>query len=676
MVRIFWLSFLISVSLCWATETLLLELKYGLFSGGFLQPHSLTGFQDRAWFVALSWFSNVIVALVLALLWFSLGSIVRLGKAVAVYCYVWGLLTLSIGQSLIAFKVHAYFGDALTLAVMRNLGGGELSAALNYVLDEGAMIAYGVALSALAYYLGYRVVLWLPNLPQYAGTVPGVTSGAGRIGVMLALAAVVASGVVFSLLANRNDHVRHYLSKSASYQMLNQVVSRATDLDGDGFGALGYPIDPAPSDARIYPNALDIPNNGIDEDGVMGDFNPAEVRDNPAVFAERPIRHLVLVVIESGRADMLGYRVNGQEVTPVLNRLARDGTSVPAVYSHTGFTMGSLKAIFASRPYAGTPQTSLFTRLKQQGYEVSVFSGQDESFGGISDVTQMRQTAKVFFDASVAPQDRVFASADPGSIRLDARRVLKEINHRIETADWSTRQFFYINFQEPHFPYAHPGIPKLLPGVNLVKRSDITPENRQAVQHTYWNAVANVDAAIGKVLKALQHKGVIEDTLVVVTADHGESLFDNGMLGHGMSLDDVQMRIPLVVNRPGLDPGRAMGQVQMAPLLMTWLTSHPNRPVVYEREDVFQLTGSLSNPAQLGLIDPRGRRVRLDLRSQQVCFDACQSSQTLAEVVRMGAGEQYQLLRRLILTWEARRWEWALSKRQQQAALARERRDD
>ena len=66
------------------------------------------------------------------------------------------------------------------------------------------------------------------------------------------------------------------------------------------------------------------------------------------------------------------------------------------------------------------------------------------------------------------------------------------------------------------------------------------------------------DAALGKIIEALKKKGVYKDTLILVLGDHGESLFDDGHLGHGFSLNEIQTRIPLIINEKGIEITQAV----------------------------------------------------------------------------------------------------------------------
>jgi arylsulfatase A-like enzyme len=101
-----------------------------------------------------------------------------------------------------------------------------------------------------------------------------------------------------------------------------------------------------------------------------------------------------------------------------------------------------------------------------------------------------------------------------------------------------------------------------------------TPEDRAHLVHRYDAALAHVDEQLGLLLDDLARLGLAERTLVVVTSDHGEELFERGFLQHGKSLHREVLDIPLIVRVPGRAPARitepAM-QVDVAPTILAAL---------------------------------------------------------------------------------------------------------
>ena len=112
-----------------------------------------------------------------------------------------------------------------------------------------------------------------------------------RTSLVLAAASAFAVGLVVTTAARvGSDTFDNGLMRTPGGQLLGRVVEIASDVDRDGYGWLGRPADPAPFDGRVYPYALDLPGNGIDEDGIGGDlpddagYAPATgVRGSPSV---------------------------------------------------------------------------------------------------------------------------------------------------------------------------------------------------------------------------------------------------------------------------------------------------------------------------------------------------------------------------------------------------------
>src|SRR3546814_14648027 len=88
-----------------------------------------------------------------------------------------------------------------------------------------------------------------------------------------------------------------------------------------------------------------------------------------------------------------------------------------------------------------------------------------------------------------------------------------------------------MNLQASHFPYHHRGMPQLIDG-KPIPRGSIDAGHKEWVERTYWNAVAYDDRLIGELIARLKGMGVYDDSLTVILSDHGESLLDDGFLGH------------------------------------------------------------------------------------------------------------------------------------------------
>ena len=143
-----------------------------------------------------------------------------------------------------------------------------------------------------------------------------------------------------------------------------------------------------------------------------------------------------------------------------MREIAKNGVSIKNAYSHTGYTVTSIKAIFNRDLVNNKDRITLIEFLQAAGYQVSIISGQDESFGDVATETGMKNEGVSYFDARTALDDRVFPSTEQGSLRLSEERVVEQFQTRINQVDFTKPQFFYLNIQAAHFPYSHPKMAK------------------------------------------------------------------------------------------------------------------------------------------------------------------------------------------------------------------------
>jgi hypothetical protein len=383
--------------------------------------------------------------------------------------------------------------------------------------------------------------------------------------------------------------------------------------------------DPAPLDAAVYPGALDIPDNQLDEDGLDGDLPPLPVIGTDPLLrmaAAKP-RHLFLVVLESVRADALDASYDGQAVMPHLAAIAAKGQVHPAAYSHTGFTTSSLKALFNRTLSQHPEQANLLDLLESYGYQINVLSAQAERFGEVDKAVGLRRSGAYYFDAESDPSGLVEPTKNPGAMRLTEQALLSAVQQRFAAIDWRQPQFVYLNIQAAHYPYSHAKMPALLNDIRL-KRDEMQPAAAARIRASYLNAVANADWLIGQLQQLIARYQL--DPLQFYVSDHGESLFDDGFLGHGHQLNDVQTRLLLVASERLPWPVRlghtdltdvmVPAALQLAPpVLAAWPgtgAAGTDSLVAASRQaepTVLQLIGRLSQPQQIGLVHPEGRLI-------------------------------------------------------------------
>ena len=626
-----------------AVELAIADRKYGLFTGGFGQANAVDTLPEFLLFGA----GYAAAQLAVALLAFALCAWCNRRSAAWTSVFHFGFLFggVNFGANIATYQLHSYFSDAVDFALLKQLGGGSFKDALLFGKNEIAAGLIGAA--------GFGAVWWglwkvMKRMLGTAGT-PAPVPGVRRVG-----GAWLAWLVLLAAIPRTGSDAALALERMLAWGTADALLAAGTDFDRDGYGLFGLQIDDHPFDSKRHPLALDVPGDGIDEDGYGGDLTlvptPAPRPFTP-VPASGPnvVPNVVIVVMESTRADVLGKRIDGRPVAPNLEAIAAAGAGIAPSYSHVGFTTASLKSIFTGKlaPRAGDP--SLFAELKRSGYGVSVFSGQPEDFGDISATVAMRQNADTFVDAETLKDRRASQFAAQGSLLIDEGVLLTEFDRHLgKPAAWARPQLVYLNFQSPHFPYDHAGVEHRFAHPPLA-RSAISAARRGDVERTYWNAVAHSDAALGALVARLKALGVWDDTILLVTGDHGESLFEDGFLGHGHIINQRQFATFLAINRPLPGVTAPLVISDYRAILLDLLTGRPPRRDAFPP---FMHIGELDRPSTIGLGGTAFGIVSLRLDRGEACFERparCRSYAGLTGAEKAAADA-------VVARWGSERW--------------------
>ena len=637
----FTLPFVILMTL--VAELLLAERKYAIFAGGFGQSRALDTPLEVGAFLGALLICHILIFLLLYRLLRALHRKRPDGPAFH-FNYLFfvggGTLAALIGK----YQALAFFSDAMSIQIVRNLGGGSLKDALLYSLSEVGLAAI-VGGFALLFYAGVR--LFFRRRWREAADVPDHWRPTKRQWL-----ALLAATPLVLFAANRVDDSRAALTRFNSVVAVSFVLEQATDFDRDGYSLYSYPLDGQPFDGSRHPYALDIPNDGIDQDGLAGDFTFSGTATAPRIPAIAGARkpNVVLIVLESVRADAIGRQVNGRPLTPVLDAMAANGSVAPRAYSHVGFTTASLQSLFTGTLAPHDDRQSLVRDFLANGYRVATVSGQAEDFGDTAALVGLRR-GQIFVDGTMLKDQRSGAFSAPASVNIDGKVLLGEFDRRLgDPAGWNQPTFLYVNLQTAHFPYYNEGMDRILPG-DPIPRSQIGIDNREWVTRTYLNAIAYNDRIIGAFVERLRRLGVLENTIVVVTADHGESLFDDGFLGHGHMLNDQQTRIPFIMSRPGVAMPGVMGLEDMRAIILR--AAGADVPAAGGRP-VFQFLGSLDRPGAIGLVDAQGRRMIFDFFQETLRDEGSGRSWRYADLAP-GSTEK-RAADALINEWARQRW--------------------
>ena len=354
--------------------------------------------------------------------------------------------------------------------------------------------------------------------------------------------------------------------------------------------------------------------------------------------------NILLVVLDTARADAFepyGARAGS---TPAVRQLAADGvarhdafaTACWTVPSHGSMLGGHLpRALNVSGgSTGGNPKhfraaleaqrdRLLPTVLGRAGWAtagvstnlwVSEASGFDTGFDDFHYVRAERNTALGASDWRA--KARWYLEAARARVDDGAEEVERLLADRLAARPRGDRRpfFWFVNLVESHSPYLPPRPWNDLGLVDRIKSGrdarmhqtfaafcraslggfDIPDEDLERMRHLYGRCVALLDNWLARVRGALDRAGVLEETLIVVTSDHGENLGEGGLMGHCFSLDDRLVRIPLVAAGPGSDAFEGVDAWSLAAMPATLasavgLDDHPWRESLPDGVAVAQL---------------------------------------------------------------------------------------
>lgn len=305
--------------------------------------------------------------------------------------------------------------------------------------------------------------------------------------------------------------------------------------------------------------------------------------------APAPHRHVVLLTIDTLRADALGV-YGGPARTPHLNALAEGGRVFERCVSASMLTnpshasmMTSLypkdHGVYDNESGIQDGVRTLASALRRHGYHTAAVVG----FPHLNpNVSNLGQGFNVFEPATAS--GRRAAQTSTAALAL------------IDNAPPDRSWFVWAHYTDPHAPY-EPPFHRDRPNLNY-GRSDVSLKHVKRVAPgfqrrngwfrgafsrfkssgdfiaRYVEEVEAADAGVGALLRGLHQRGLLGQTLVVVTSDHGENLGENDLFFHHGGLYPQTIHVPLILAGPGWQPGReahVVSTVDIAPTIVRWV---------------------------------------------------------------------------------------------------------
>ncbi len=247
--------------------------------------------------------------------------------------------------------------------------------------------------------------------------------------------------------------------------------------------------------------------------------------------------NLVVITLDTTRADHMGAYGSRDVETPAFDRLAQEGALFEQTTTAAPLTLPAHASIFTGRfpPEHGVrdnggfflspEQTTLAEILAAQGFKTGGFVAAyvlDHKWG----VSQGFQTYFDDFDMSKS------RGLSIGEIQRPANEVVDKALPWLDSVK-GDRFFAWLHFYDPHTPYTPP-----------------EPYNTKYGGHPYRGEIAFVDSQIARVVAFLESRGLLERTVIAVLGDHGESLGNHGEDAHGFFIYEATARVPFIVRAP------------------------------------------------------------------------------------------------------------------------------
>jgi arylsulfatase A-like enzyme len=314
----------------------------------------------------------------------------------------------------------------------------------------------------------------------------------------------------------------------------------------------------------------------------------APQRDNPPP-------NLFIVLVDTLRADRVDTSGETRSLTPVLDSLANTSTVFHNAYSTSSWTSPAVASLFTSRypsqhgvlefdSALPAAEVTLAEILKQRGYQSGGFS----SNLLIGDSRGFQQGFQLFRTQGLRT---INGMANAERTSSTGKRAMDWIDSLPK--DPGAPIFVYLHVIDPHAPYApdsnamgrvfgkrpRPNVDR----VNAVMQTHITNEipedTRREVRGLYDAEVSSMDTGLGHFFSELAARNLLQNSIVVVTSDHGEELWDHDMFGHHHSLYEEVLRVPVLIRLPGQTSRRDVVEeislVDIAPTLIDLLRDAP-----------------------------------------------------------------------------------------------------
>jgi arylsulfatase A-like enzyme len=287
----------------------------------------------------------------------------------------------------------------------------------------------------------------------------------------------------------------------------------------------------------------------------------------------------VLFVLDTLRADAVSAYGAVEGTTPAMDRIAAGGLLYTRAYSHAPWTLPSHASLFTgllpSQHGVGWARTRAPARLVMLAERLGAAGWQTFGYSENAWISRSFGTAQGF---------------DDFRFRRMGQKTLAALDQAV--SGWLRRRdperpfFLFVNVLDAHWPYLSegenpflpPGTPAETASLLSVYRTacgELSEDQLAVLRGLYLANVREADAKLGRVFELVQRAGLGDETLWVVTSDHGEQLGEHGLFEHQFSLREPLIHVPLLVRgAPGAEPGAKIDtpvqHADVVPSVLAW----------------------------------------------------------------------------------------------------------
>lgn len=268
-------------------------------------------------------------------------------------------------------------------------------------------------------------------------------------------------------------------------------------------------------------------------------FSSPSLAEKEVIFPDARGLNLLIITVDTLRADHVGIYGYEKIETPNMDALGRNGLLFSRAFCHVPLTLPSHCSLF-------TGTLPLFHGVRDNGYRLPTFNitlaqiMKDNGYQTAAFVGAFPLDSRFGLDKGFDIYDDLYGSKNVVRDLSFIERNAEEVNEK--AVEWlaqnqNNKFFVWIHYFDPHTSYEPP-----------------FPFKNEYIGREYDGEIAYTDYIIGELLEKLHQLGLIEETLIILTSDHGEGLGNHNEKTHGIFIYDSTLRVPLIFYSPKILP--------------------------------------------------------------------------------------------------------------------------